>query len=316
MTRVRRIALALVLTAAAGPSIVAQTPATAPSAAPSAAPTPLGPKEQALLAAIAKADAAQVKTLLEQGASVAARVPETGRTPLHLAAETGQLAIVELLLVHRADVQARDTEFRETPVGVASRNNRAAVVRALLARNAGPDAVPTAALNAVYQDSPEVMHVVMGTRALTGEDLALALELARRRGAQKVAAALEGVGVAAPVPAAGIAPAILESYAGRYADPSRASAIVFSAKDGVLSVTGLTPGTVALAPLAIRTFTSTSGPLAFRVRFNAPDADGRRGVVVRRIGSESTYVREAVAPPPTPPAPPAPSAKKPVKKKP
>ena len=41
--------------------------------------------------------------LIERGAPV----PTTGRTPLHIAAGAGELAVVELLLERGADVNAR-----------------------------------------------------------------------------------------------------------------------------------------------------------------------------------------------------------------
>jgi hypothetical protein len=266
----------------------------APAApAPAQAPLPpMGPREHALLDAVMLGDAAKVKALLEQGASPEARNPQNDRTALYFAAEKGELAIVELLLVHRANIQAREKEHGETPVGAASRNRHAAVVRALLARNAGPDAVPTVAANAVYQDSAEVLQVVLGTRKLTGEDLSLLRELADRQGSKAVAAALEGVGVAATATGAGIAPAILEKFAGRYVDAAGSAALTFSTKDGALHVAGaLGSAPIRLAPMTPRMFTAAAGT-PFRVRFHLLPSGAAGGATLRFVGSESTYQRE------------------------
>lgn len=253
---------------------------------------PMGPKEHALLDAVMLGDAAKVKLLLEQGASPEARNPQNDRTALFFAAEKGNLPIVELLLVHKANIQAREKEHGETAVSAAARNRHAPVVRALLARNAGPGAVPAAATNAVYQDSPEVMQVVLGTRKLTPEDLSLLRELADREGSTNVAAALAAVGIAAPTPAAGMAPALLNKYAGRYADAAGSAALTFSAKDGALHVEGaLGPAPVKLAPLTPRMFTAASGP-PFRVRFDVLASGAASGATLRFVGSESTYQRE------------------------
>jgi hypothetical protein len=50
--------------------------------------------------------------LVERGAPL----PTTGRTPLHLAAGAGELAVVRTLLDHGADPAATDPEFKATPL--------------------------------------------------------------------------------------------------------------------------------------------------------------------------------------------------------
>jgi hypothetical protein len=289
MTPTRRIVLGSVVLAMTAPA-AAQAPP--PQAQPTQAQPGMGPREHALLDAVMLGDAAKVKDLLEQGASPEARNPQNDRTALYFAAEQGALPIVELLLVHRANVQVRERERGETPVGAAARNRHANVVRALLVRNAGPDAVPTAALNAVYQDSADVLQVVLGTRKLNGEDLSLLRELADRQGSKAVAAALAAVGVTAPATAAGMAPAILAKFAGRYVNASGSAALTFSTRDGALEVAGaLGPAPLPLAPMTPRMFTAAAGA-PFRVRFDVLPSGEVGGVILRFIGSETSFRRE------------------------
>lgn len=255
----------------------------------------MGSREHALLDAVMQGDTAKVKELLEHGASPEARNPQNGRTALYFAAEKGALPIVELLLVHRAHVQVRDKEHGETPVGAASRNRHANVVRALLARDPGPDAVPTAALNAVYQDSPEVLQVALGTRKLGGEDLSLLWELADRQRSKAVTAALEAVGVTPPATLGRMAPAILDEFAGRYVDAAGTAVLTFSARDGALQVSGaLGAAPIRLAPMTPRMFTAATGA-PFRVRFHFLPTGEVGGLVLRFIGSETSYRRERPA---------------------
>ena len=286
MTLAHRCSAALVLLATAGP-VLAQT---------GSAPAASAPRDEALLDAVRQGDAVKAKLLLEQGASAKARSADTGATALYLAAERGDVAMVESLIVHGADIQTRDTQRDEAPVGAASRNRHAAVVRALLARNAGPDAVPVAAMNAVVSDSPDVMQVVIGTRKLTAEDLSLALDLAQRQRAVKVAATLEQLGVTPAKPAGGIAPAILDAYAGRYV--SGPSALTLTAKDGALYVEGAVgPAPFRLAPLAVRYFSAVDAPTVFRVRFDPAGAGGAGVATLRFIGSEQSFTRAKDAKP-------------------
>ena len=79
---------------------------------------------------------ALVRCLLQLGASVSHKV-ERGYLPLHLAALSGDAAVVQVLLQAGADRDARDNEGQgTTPLHVACQRNRTAVIRALLAAGA------------------------------------------------------------------------------------------------------------------------------------------------------------------------------------
>ena len=72
--------------------------------------------------------------LVQRGAPI----PMTGRTPLHLAAGAGELAVVETLLDHGADPAATDPEFKATPLQWAEFLHRQTVVDFLANRGDDP----------------------------------------------------------------------------------------------------------------------------------------------------------------------------------
>jgi uncharacterized damage-inducible protein DinB len=64
---------------------------------------------------------------VQRGASIST----TGRTPLHVAAGAGELAVVKVLLDHGADPEAKDPQFHATPAQWAEFLNYPAVVEHL-----------------------------------------------------------------------------------------------------------------------------------------------------------------------------------------
>ena len=82
------------------------------------------------------ATAADVQAELDAGADVMAR-NEYGKTPLHIAAQSGTPANIQALLAAGADVMAR-TEDGETPLHLTARYGRPANIQALI--DAGADA--------------------------------------------------------------------------------------------------------------------------------------------------------------------------------
>src|SRR5262245_6647766 len=78
-----------------------------------AAPLVAGTREEALLDAVRKSDAAAVKALLDEGVPVDTKF-RYDRTALSFAADRGDVAIVKLLLDRGADVDALDTFYKNT----------------------------------------------------------------------------------------------------------------------------------------------------------------------------------------------------------
>jgi ankyrin repeat protein len=70
---------------------------------------------------VRKSDLDTIKALLENGAPVNNRVPDTLQTALHLAVENEHRSIVRLLLEHGADVKLTDRS-ENTPLNYAKSN--------------------------------------------------------------------------------------------------------------------------------------------------------------------------------------------------
>src|ERR1700730_11112971 len=84
-----------------------------------------------LLAATRKGDVAQVKALLDKGASVNAKSPY-GQTPLFFACDRGYTEIVKLLIDRGADVNVEDTFYHASALSWAAQKNRLEIVKLLL----------------------------------------------------------------------------------------------------------------------------------------------------------------------------------------
>lgn len=77
-------------------------------------------------------------SLLEEGAEVDAR-DKQGWTPLHNAANSGNEKLVQLLIKHGADVNAKDYQYERTPLHIAAYNGQLAILTTLLKAQATLD---------------------------------------------------------------------------------------------------------------------------------------------------------------------------------
>ena len=91
----------------------------------------------ALLDAVRSQDVAQVRSLLEQGASVSAQEPD-GSTALHIAAWNDNLEIAGLIIAAGAEVEAK-TRYNVTPLSLACTSGSAAMIERLLEAGADPN---------------------------------------------------------------------------------------------------------------------------------------------------------------------------------
>jgi ankyrin repeat protein len=103
--------------------------------------------DQALARAAEHDDAKELLMLLELGADANAIHEATGRTPLHYAADRGNLNIAVMLIAKGADVNARDP-FKNTPLHVACKSNLTSMVFLLLAAGADINATSQSGLPA------------------------------------------------------------------------------------------------------------------------------------------------------------------------
>jgi ankyrin repeat protein len=107
------------------------------------------------MVALSNGKSAAAMALLEGGALVTARDEKTGNTPLHLAAQQGNLSLVNALLARKADPNARTNTAppipakvngdgprpapgEQTPLMLAARRDHEDVMRVLVAAGADP----------------------------------------------------------------------------------------------------------------------------------------------------------------------------------
>ena len=72
-----------------------------------------------------------VRRMLERGSPVDERTLESRKTPLHVAAQFGQLSAIKCLMEFKADLEAR-TVFNRTPLHLAAAQGHIVVVEHLL----------------------------------------------------------------------------------------------------------------------------------------------------------------------------------------
>ena len=117
--------------------------------------------------------------------NVGAETRPSGVTALHLAAASGNAALVQLLVEHGADVNAKEAEWGQTPLIFAAAQNRADAIRALLA--AGADAAITSKTIDVAHES----QMDRAAAALQRKILEASVPKGQQPAASQVQAAIE-----------------------------------------------------------------------------------------------------------------------------
>ncbi len=259
---------------------------------PLTAPLPAGTREDALLDAVRKSDAAAVKALLDDGVPVDTKF-RYDRTALSFAADRGDVAIVRLLLDRGADVDALDTFYKNTALGWAAYKGHADVVRLLLERTrrgGGP-----ALLGAVFAEKPEVVDVVLASGTVSARDLSYVLEAAERNPNKDIAERLRKAGaVPPPRPEAVVDPAILARYAGRYREEGGTEELALAVADGVLTAK-LGERSFKLGAIDAQRFQHREAVgVTYEIRL---EGEKVVGATATAIGGETRYVRVPEAKP-------------------
>lgn len=104
-------------------------------------PPPLPPSDAGLLRAAMEGRAMSVKTLLEKGADIEARLPD-GWTPLMLATWNGHTDVVRSLIARGARTEAK-TDLNWTPAMIAAWTGHTDIMRILITHNADVEAKDT-----------------------------------------------------------------------------------------------------------------------------------------------------------------------------
>jgi ankyrin repeat protein len=249
---------------------------------------PAASKEDALLAAIRRSDAAAVKQLIADGANVNHKF-RYDRMPLSFAADRGHLDIVKMLLEAGADVNARDSFYNATALDWALEKSHVEIVRLLLEKGAGGR--EQALVTAARRGRLELVKMLLALGGLKDESLSNALDAAERAKRVEVAAALREAGAKPlPRPDFPVDAQTLARYAGAFrSETPGAPELSFTVKDGKL--TGGVPGQqpITLGAFDAVTFTAleTSG---IRITFKVED--GRcTGLHLKQGGFEAHYKR-------------------------
>jgi hypothetical protein len=168
-----------------------------------------------LLAATRKGDVAQVKALLDKGASVNAK-SAYGQTPLFFACDRGYTEIVKLLIDRGADVNVEDTFYHASALSWAAQKNRFEIVKLLLDHGAkSPGEVVMAG---VQMKKPELVKVGLDKGGIDKETLSSALGAAIKSKNDGIIEMLKAAGATPPEPAKTVEldPAILQKYVGTF----------------------------------------------------------------------------------------------------
>lgn len=168
-----------------------------------------------LLAATRKGDLAQVKALLDKGASVNSKSPY-GSTPLFFACDRGYADIVKLLIDRGADVNVEDTFYHASALTWAAEKNRIEIVKLLL--DHGAKSAAQVVMAGAQRGKPELVKVGLDHGGIDKEALSRALGAATRSKNAQIAEMLKAAGATPPEPVKTVEleAAILQGYVGTY----------------------------------------------------------------------------------------------------
>jgi len=131
-----------------------------------------GEPEESLWAAARQGDVKAIESLLAKGVDVNAKT-HYGATALWFAAYKSRLDAVKFLIAHKADLNAADSVWGGTPLGLAVEEDNAAIVKVLL--EAGATNADAALLAALNSGSSEVVRTLLEKGRIKTELLSAAL---------------------------------------------------------------------------------------------------------------------------------------------
>ncbi len=168
-----------------------------------------------LLTATRKGDLAQVKALLDKGASVNAKSPY-GQTPLFFACDRGYTEIVKLLVDRGADVNVEDTFYHASALSWAAQKKRYEIVTLLLDHGA-KSAAEVVQMGAQSGDA-KFVKIGLDKGPIPKEPLSQALAAAMKGKNEEIIGMLKAAGAVPPEPIKTVEldPAILQGYVGTY----------------------------------------------------------------------------------------------------
>jgi hypothetical protein len=246
-----------------------------------------GEKEEALLVAVRKGDAAAVKSLLAQGADANAKY-RYDRSILSFATDRGNPEIVKALLDSGADPNAKDTFYSATPMTWAVDKGYAEIVRLLLEK--GATGREDALLSGAGEGHTEMVKMLLSLDGWKAETLAQAYGRAERGKHEETLAALKAAGATPPPkPQYKVPEGDLPKYAGKYTSAAQgAPEITFTVKDGKLI--GGPPGqSLTLAAFDRENFTLVEFD-AVRLKFKF-EGDKVVGMFLKQGSFEADYKR-------------------------
>ena len=241
-----------------------------------------------LLTATRKGDLAQVKALLDKGASANSK-SSYGQTPLFFACDRGYVEIVKLLIERGADVNVEDTFYHASALTWAAQKNRFEIVKILLDHGAkSPGEVVSAG---VQMGKPELVKAGLDKGPIDKGTLSSALGAATKSKNTQIIEMLKAAGATPPEPVKTVElePAILQNYVGTYTGGRGGTEfeMAFTVKGSALS--GVFSGQPAL------TYAPSDKTHFHSVEFEGINLEfGGDGFTLKQGGQQIEFKRKAV----------------------